>query len=189
MTGITCSKPKTTPFDKKDPPKNFLNPVIFKKSPFDILDHQVDTLRAILSNNNHLRMHHITRNLIVIIAKKLPNFTEKEPITAPGGVFLSDRDFFENYEFTNQDVYFLSQNFFVRPTNHTKIKLVNNPLNTPGRIFEGWTKISFFTKFFNSSMLLAHKMQKYPGRENQFGTKSMGTVWGCNTPPCICPTI
>ena len=106
MTGITCSKRKTRPFDEIDPPKAFLNPVIFKKLPFDLLDHQVDTLRAILSNNNLWRIHHVSRSLIVILAKKAPNFTEKKPITAPGGVFLSDRNFFENYEFTNQDVYF-----------------------------------------------------------------------------------
>ena len=135
MTGITCSKPKTTPFDKIDPPKNFLNPVIFKKLPFDILNHQVDTLRAILSNNNHLRIHHITRNLIVIFAKKNFQILRKRSRLRPQGVYFCPTEIFLRIMNLLTKVYiFLSQNFFVRPTNHTKIKLVNNPLNTSGRI-------------------------------------------------------
>ena len=122
---------------------------------FDLLDHEQDTLRVILSYN-YWRIHHIMRCLYVFLMKnseKCQNFTQIKPITAilsGRGVTPKKKNFF--YYLTGQYVSFLWQNFCCKAyqwpikalilENSSKIGR-KSPKYPPRALFGGPTKIFF----------------------------------------------
>ena len=166
---------------------------------FDLLDHQVDILRVVLSHKCWM-IHHITWGLIVILAKHfkiLRKLSRSRHQGVPRGRGVGSYQFFWELWLNCPRYIYFDKTLVIRSiSNQKKLKFTKiGPKSPkyPRRLFGGRPKkfqlinmnmdksfalTSKIKNFKNYRILLALKFRNPHGRENQVGARFMGM--GCN---------